>query len=95
MAQFCIDIADADVERVIIALCSTYGRPEMVDNPNFNPEEPAGPDNPRQIDKPETPNEFANRIVRRFIGEVTVAHEFKQAKNNVPEPSGPNIGPAA
>ena len=67
----------------------------MVDNPNFNPEEPAGPDNPRQIDNPETPNEFANRIVRRFIGEVTVAHEFKQAKNNVPEPSGPNIGPAA
>ena len=73
MAQFCIDIADEDVERVITALCETYGRPAMVDNPDYDPSEPEDPDsNPREIPNPETPNEFANRIVRKFISEVTV-----------------------
>ena len=84
MAQFCIEIADNDVERVISSLCATYGRSGQVDNPS----------NPRMIDNPETPNEFANRVVRRFIEEVTVAHEFKVAKDNVSMPSSPNIGPA-
>lgn len=95
MAQFCIDIADEDVERVITALCSTYGRPAMVENPDFDPNEPEGPDNPRQITNPETPNEFSNRIVRKFISEVTVAHTIKKERANVPVPSAPNIGPAA
>ena len=95
MAQFCIDIADEDVERVITALCETYGRPAMVDNPDYDPSEGDGPDNPRQIPNPETPNEFANRIVRKFISEVTVAEAIRREKQNVPEPTPPNIGPAA
>ena len=95
MAQFCIDIADEDVERVITALCDTYGRPAMVDNPDYDPSEEDGPDNPRQIPNPETPNEFANRIVRKFISEVTVAEAIRREKQNVPEPTPPNIGPAA
>ena len=94
MAQFCIEIADDDVERVISSLCATYGRSGQVDNPNFDPSEPAGPENTMMIDNPETPNEFANRVVRQFIEEVTVAHEFKVAKDNVSMPSSPNIGPA-
>ena len=95
MAQFCIDIADEDVERVITALCDTYGRPAMVDNTDYDPSEEDGPDNPRQIPNPETPNEFANRIVRKFISEVTVAEAIRREKQNVPEPTPPNIGPAA
>ena len=95
MAQFCIDIADEDVERVITALCDTYGRPAMVDNPDYDPSEEDGPDNPRQIPNPETPNEFANRIVRKFISEDTVAEAIRREKQNVPEPTPPNIGPAA
>ena len=95
MAQFCIDIADEDVERVINALCSTYGHSEMVENPDYDPNEEDGPDSPRQIPNPETPNEFANRIVRKFISEVTVAEAIRREKQNVPEPTPPNIGPAA
>ena len=95
MSQFCIDIADEDVERVITALCETYGRPAMVDNPDYDPSEEEGPDNPRLIPNPETPNEFSNRIVRKFISEVTVAHTIKKERANVPVPSAPNIGPAA
>tara|TARA_B100000029_G_scaffold87408_1_gene77482 strand:+ start:379 stop:666 length:288 start_codon:yes stop_codon:yes gene_type:complete len=95
MAQFCIDIADEDVERVINALCSTYGRSEMVENPDFDPSEEEGPDNPREIPNPETPNEFANRMVRKFIKEVTVAHAIKKEKEHLPSPTPPNISPAA
>jgi len=95
MAQFCIDIADEDVERVITALCETYGRPAMVDNPDYDPSEEDGPDNPRQIPNPETPNEFANRMVRAFISEVTVAYALKKEKEDLPSPTPPNIGPAA
>ena len=95
MAQFCIDIADEDVERVITALCDTYGRPAMVDNPDYDPSEEDGPDNPRQIPNPETPNEFANRAVRRFISEVTVSYAIKKEKEHLPSPTPPNIGPAA
>ena len=95
MAQFCIDIADEDVERVITALCDTYGRPAMVENPDFDPSEEEGPDNPREIPNPETPNEFANRMVRAFISEVTVAYAIKIEKEHLPSPTPPNIGPAA
>ena len=95
MAQFCIDIADEDVERVITALCETYGRPAMVDNPDYDPSEEDGPDNPRQIPNPETPNEFANRMVRAFISEVTVAYAVKKEKEHLPSPTPPNICPAA
>ena len=91
MAQFCIDIADEDVERVITALCDTYGRPAMVENPDFDPSEEEGPDNPRQIPNPETPNEFANRKTRDFLMEVTVSHELKNERNNLPQPTPPNI----
>ena len=77
MALLCIDIADEDVERVITALCDTYGRPAMVDNPDYDPSEEDGPDNPREIPNPETPNEFANRMVRAFISEVTGAYAVK------------------
>ena len=95
MAQFCIDIADEDVERVITALCETYGRPAMVDNPDYDPSEEDGPDNPSQLPNPESPYEFANRMVRAFISEVTVAYAVKKEKEHLPSPTPPNIGPAA
>ena len=95
MTQFCVNIADADVSRVVAAMCDTYGYHVMVDNPDFDPSEEEGPDNPRQIPNPETPNEFANRMVRAFISEVTVAYAVKKEKEHLPSPTPPNIGPAA
>jgi hypothetical protein len=35
MAMFAIDIADADIMRVLNSLASNYNRPEMVPNPNY------------------------------------------------------------
>ena len=91
MTQFCVNIADADVSRVVAAMCDTYGYHVMVDNPDFDPSEEEGPDNPRQIPNPETPNEFANRKPRDFLMEVTVSHELKNERNNLPQPTPPNI----
>ena len=91
MTQFCVNIADADVSRVVAAMCDTYGYHVMVDNPDFNPSEPEGPDNPRQIPNPEPPNECANRKTRDFLMEVTVSHELKNERNNLPQPTPPNI----
>ena len=91
MTQFCVNIADADVSRVVASMCDTYGYDVMVDNPDFNPREPEGPDNPSQITNPETHNEFANRKTRDFLMEVTVSHELKNERNNLPQPTPPNI----
>ena len=91
MTQFCVNIADADVSRVVAAMCDTYGYHVMVDNPDFDPSEEEGPDNPRQIPNPETPNEFANRKTRDFLMEVTVSHELKNERNNLTQPTPPNI----
>ena len=44
MAQFCVDIADDDVERVITAMCANYKYQTHVPNPNFDPELPEDPD---------------------------------------------------
>ena len=91
MTQFCVNIADADVSRVVAAMCDTYGYHVMVDNPDFDPSEEEGPDNPRQIPNPETPNEFANRKTRDFLMEVTVSHELKNERNYLHQPTPPNI----
>ena len=40
---------------------------------------------------PETPNKFANRMTRNFIMENTVAYELRIEKENVPQPTPPDI----
>ena len=92
MAQFCVEIADADVDRVIVAMCANYGYQAMIDNPNFDsglPEDPFS--NPQQIANPESSFQFANRKTRSFLAENTVAYEVKQAKAALSAPSGPDI----
>jgi len=64
MAVFSVEIADADVNRVLSAIASNYGRPATVTNPDydplasianpdFDPNEPEHPeDNPANIPDP-------------------------------------------
>ena len=80
MAVFSIEIADADVGRVIGAVCSNYNRSDTVANPEFDPVEEESEANPRTIDNPEDIYQFANRIVRQFLSEHVKAYEIKQAK---------------
>ena len=91
MAQFCVAIADEDVERVIEALCDTYGRKDVIDNPNFDFEQEESQQNPKQISNPETPNQYANRMVRNFISEVTVSHEANTLRRQIQSPIAPDI----
>jgi len=61
MAQFSIEIADEDVNRVMDAVAANYNWPENVrnpdwpaeiPNPNFDPGQPPSPDNPENIPDP-------------------------------------------
>jgi len=81
MAQFAIEIADADIMRVMEAIAVNYKRPAMVDNPDFDEELPESEEaNPRLIENPETLFQFANRIVRQFLSENVKAYEVRVAK---------------
>ena len=96
MAQFCVEIADSDVDRVIAAMCANYGYQATIDNPDFDPELPEDPStNPKEITNPESAFQFANRKTRAFLKENTVAYEVKQAKAALSTPSGPDISDPA
>tara|TARA_B100002019_G_scaffold249314_1_gene228611 strand:+ start:182 stop:442 length:261 start_codon:yes stop_codon:yes gene_type:complete len=68
MAEFKIEIADADVGRVLTAVASNYNRPEKV----IIDEE--------EVDNPETVAQFANRMVREFLSENVKAYEVRLAR---------------
>jgi hypothetical protein len=80
MAQFSVEIADADVSRVLNALAANYRRPEQIPNPEFDPMQPVSEVNLETIDNPETIAQFANRMVRNFLTENVRAYEVKLAK---------------
>ena len=80
MAQFAVEIADADVDRVLDSIAGNYNRPEQVENPDFNDSEPESETNVRLIDNPESKAVFASKIVRQFLSENVKAYEVKLAK---------------
>ena len=92
MAVFSVDIADADVGRVITAICRNYGYEAEIKNPNFDPSLPIDPQtNPEKIANPETESQFANKKTRDFLMENTVAYELRTERENVPQPTPPDI----
>ena len=80
MAQFSVEIADADVSRVLGALAANYSRPEKVPNPEFDPSQETSEANPELIDNPETIAQFGNRMVRQFLAQNVKAYEVRVAK---------------
>jgi hypothetical protein len=94
MAQFSIEIADQDVNRVLNAVAKNYNRPDKVANPAFDPGRPENPgDNPREIENPESVHVFVNRIVRKFLSENVKAYEVKEAKRIAAEEAANNTDP--
>jgi len=75
MAIFSIEIADADIARVLNAVSANYNRPETVQNPNWT-----DLDTPETLENPETKAMFANRMVRQFLAEHVIAYEKRIAK---------------
>jgi len=80
VAQFSVEIADADVSRVLGALAANYNRPEKVPNPEFDPSQETSEANPELIDNPETIAQFGNRMVRQFLAQNVKAYEVRVAK---------------
>jgi hypothetical protein len=94
MAQFSIEIADSDIERVLSAVVHNYKRPESIANPAFDSELPTDPDtNPETIPNAETYSQFTNRIVRQFLSENVRSYEMKEAKRIAAEEAGNNTSP--
>ena len=92
MAVFSVNIDDADVGRVISAMCANYGYETEINNPDWNPSLPVDPEtNPEKITNPETQSQFANRMTRDYLMSNTVAYELKVERENVPKPTPPNI----
>ncbi len=89
MAVFSVNIDDADVGRVISAMCANYGYEAEIDNPSWNPSDPEA--NPQRISNPETQSQFANRMTRDYLMSNTVAYELKLERESVPKPTPPNI----
>ena len=83
MAQFSVEIADADVSRVLGALAANYNRPEQLPNPEFDPSQETSEANPEFIDNPETIAQFGNRMVRQFLAQNVKAYEVRVAKQQV------------
>jgi len=79
MAEFKIEIADADVGRVLTAVASNYNRPEKV---IINEEE---------VNNPESIAQFANRVVREFLSENVKAYEVRLAKEQAANSVDTNI----
>ena len=80
MAVFTIEISDSDVERVLTAVCSNYGRQDEVQNPDFNVDLPVDETNKLKVANPETEPRFANRMVRKFLSDHVVSYERRKAK---------------
>ena len=80
MAQFSVEIADADIDRVLGALAANYNRLDRVANPEFDSTQEPSESNPEMIDNPETIAQFGNRMVRNFLAENVKAYEVRLAK---------------
>jgi len=82
MAVFSVEIADADVDRVLGAVAANYQRPSQIPNPeydstatipnpDFDPGQPAGPENEENIPDP-SQEEFIDNpeTVPQFVNRI-------------------------
>jgi len=80
MAIISIDIDVRDESRVFDAIARNFKRKDKLPNPDFDPERPESPSNTREIDNPETVEEFVNKIIGNFLQEHVTSFEKKEAK---------------
>tara|TARA_B100001094_G_scaffold323294_1_gene373910 strand:+ start:3193 stop:3519 length:327 start_codon:yes stop_codon:yes gene_type:complete len=80
MAQFAIEIADADVDRVMDAVSANYNWKADISNPDFDIIEEISETNPETIPNPESKYVFTNRMVRRFLSDHVRSYETRLAK---------------
>lgn len=75
MATFSLEIPDEQLGRVFAAFCANLGWPASVPNPEYDASQPEGEANPRELPNPETPDQFARRMVIDYIRQQVVMHE--------------------
>jgi len=83
MAIISIEIDVRDESRVFDAIAKNFKRKDKLPNPAFDPERQESPSNTREIDNPETVEEFVNKIIGNFLQEHVTSFEKKEAKKQV------------
>jgi hypothetical protein len=92
MPSIIIDIDNRDVARVRNAVSKNFNRKSKVPNPSFDNRRPEHPiSNPRQIDNPESEDDFINRIIREFLIEHVKSAEIKEARRQASENINPEV----
>lgn len=86
MAEIIIELDPQDEARIFAAVAQNFNRPAKVPNPSFDPGRPENPgNNPREIDNPESLEDFTNRILREFLQEHVTAFERRDARRQAAE----------
>ena len=80
MATISIEIDVRDESRVFAAVAKNFNRKDRVPNPEFDPSRPESVGNSREIDNPESVEEFVNQIIENFLQEHVASFEKKEAK---------------
>jgi hypothetical protein len=91
MAQFAIEIADADVDRVMNAVSANYGYQENIANPDYDNNVETSESNPETITNPESKPVFVNKVVRNFLQEHVTAYEVAAAKAAAASAANTNV----
>lgn len=92
MATIIIDIDQRDIARVRAAMSKNYNRKDRVPNPTFDPGQPEHPQfNPREIDNPESEDDFINRIIREFLIEHVKQVETREARRQAAQNIGDDV----
>lgn len=86
MTTIIIDIDNRDIDRVRAAIAKNFNRKDRVPNSSFDPGIPENPgNNPREIDNPESLDDFINRILRGFLQEHVTAFERREVRRQAVE----------
>jgi len=91
MAQFSVEIADTDVDRVLNAIAFNYRRQTTIKNPDFDDTQPESAENPKNIPNPETLSQFANRMVRKFLEDNVATYQIRIAKQQAEEQADTDV----
>ena len=80
MAIISIEIDVRDESRVFDAIAKNFKRKDKLPNPKFDPERQESPSNTREIDNPESVEDFVNKIIGDFLQEHVTSFEKKEVK---------------
>lgn len=92
MPKIIIDIDKRDISRVFAAISQNFNRKNKVPNPSFDSNQPESSEsNPREIDNPESLEDFVERILIEFLSEHVRVAEVRKARRQADDSIDPKV----